>query len=81
MLYLVTTLMNINKYGSWGVELNPIMRYFGDKGLFAVIGYWVLMTTLAVLVVRRFKYRNIVFNSFSFISILCIIINIWCLTL
>lgn len=81
ILDIITTLLNVQKYGNWDVELNPIMRYFGSQGIYAVIGYQMLVTLFAVLVISRFRFGKLVFGGFIAISTLAIIINVWCLTL
>lgn len=79
LLDIITTLLNINKYGGWEVELNPTMKWIGSKGLF--IPYQIMIVFFAVLIINRFKYRNIVYGCLSFISLMAIAINIYCLTL
>lgn len=76
---VITTLLNIQKYGGWEVELNPTMKWIGERGLF--IHYQIIMIVLVSLIVSRFNFKNIVFGFLSALSILAVSINIYCLTL
>ena len=79
ILDVITTILNIRKYGGWEVELNPTMRWIGSKGLF--IPYQILVVILSVLVINRFKYKEVVYFGLSIISFIAVVINIYCLTL
>jgi len=79
ILDVITTILNIYKYGGWEVELNPTMRWIGSKGLF--IPYQILVVILSVLVINRFKYKEVVYFGLSIISLIAVVINIYCLTL
>jgi len=80
LLDVITTLLNIQKYGGWEVELNPTMRWIGTRGLF--IPYQIVMLLGTTLIVSQFvKHKNLVFGIFSFISMIAVAINIYCLTL
>ena len=79
ILDVITTLLNIRKYGGWEVELNPTMKWIGERGLF--IPYQIVMIVFVSLIVSRFKYRKIVYGFLSALSILAVSINLYCLTL
>lgn len=81
LLDILTTILNINKYGGWEVELNPLMRFIGGYGTLPVVAYQLLMTLFAVLVIGRFKYRKFVFGALSSVSLVAVVINTYCLTL
>mgnify|MGYP007068313147 CR=1 FL=1 len=78
ILDVITTILNIYKYGGWEVELNPIIRWIGSKGLF--IPYQILVVILSVLVINRFKYKEVAYFGLSIISLIAVVINIYCLT-
>jgi len=79
ILDVITTILNINKYGGWGVELNPTMRWIGEKGLF--IPYQILALILVILTTERLKHKKTIYRVFSILSLVTIIINVYCLTL
>lgn len=79
LLDTFTTILNVSKYGGWEVELNPYMRWIGSAGLF--IPYQLLITCLAVLILNRFKYKKVVYTVMSVISLIVVLVNIYCLTL
>jgi hypothetical protein len=79
ILDVITTILNIRKYGGWEVELNPTMRWIGSKGLF--IPYQIVVVILSVLVINRFKYKEVVYFGLSIISLIAVVINVYCLTL
>ena len=81
ILDVVTTLLNIQKYGTWDVEMNPLMKHIGEQGIYPFMAYQLLVVILAVVVIDRFKYKNFVFGVFSIISMIAVAINIYCLTL
>lgn len=81
LLDMVTTLLNIYKYGGWEVEMNPLVRSIGEKGIYYFMAYQLLVIILALVIVDKFKYENFVFGTFSIISTIAVVINIWCLTL
>lgn len=81
LLDTLTTILNINKYGGWEVELNPLMRFIGGYGTLPVVVYQLLMTLFAILVISRFKYKRFVFGVLSGVSLVAVVINIYCLTL
>lgn len=79
ILDVITTLLNIQKYGGWEVELNPTMKWVGERGLF--IPYQIVMIIFISLIVSRFKYKKYVYAFLSGLSILAVSINLYCLTL
>ena len=81
ILDVVTTLLNIQKYGTWDVEMNPLVKSIGEQGIYSFMAYQLLVVVLAIVLVDKFRIRNLVYISFSIISMIAVIVNIWCLTL
>ena len=81
ILDVVTTLLNIQKYGTWDVEMNPLVKSIGEQGIYSFMAYQFTVIILAMVIVDRFKYKKFVFGTFSIISMLAVAINIYCLTL
>ena len=81
LLDIITTLLNINKYGGWEVELNPLVRNIGSNGIYSFVAYQFTIIILAIVLVERFRIKNLVYISFSIISMIAVAINIWCLFL
>lgn len=79
ILDVITTLLNVQKYGGWDVELNPTMRYFGTRGLF--IPYQIIALTIVILIVERTKHKDFYYCFLSILSITVVAINIYCLFL
>lgn len=76
ILDVVTTLLNINKWGI-GVEGNPLMRGVMGEGLF--IPYQVLMTgTIIIVAESLLKYRRIIYVGLSVLSLFIAVNNLCC---
>lgn len=75
LLDMVTTLLNVNNYG-WDIEGNPLVRSIGEKGLF--IPYELAILIITIIAINRFKYKDIVYLVFSGISMVAVIINLYC---
>ena len=76
MLDILSTLININKWGS-SVEGNPLMRQVFEKGLF--LPYQIFITTFIILLVEPWiKYKKIIYISLSILSLLVFVSNLLC---
>lgn len=77
ILDVITTLLNIQRYGGWEVELNPIVKYIGSNGLF--IPYQLVVVVLSIFIIEKMRYKSIIYRVFSFMSLIAIFINLFCL--
>lgn len=81
LLDMITTLLNIKKYGNWEVEMNPFVRQIGNNGIYTFLAYQFGVMIFAILLVDRFKYKDLVFIPLSIITMVSVVINIYCLFL
>ncbi len=81
LLDIITTLLNIQKYGNWEVEMNPFVRQIGNNGIYPFLAYQFGVMIFAMVLVDKFKYKDLVFNSLSFVTMISVVINIYCLFL
>jgi len=76
LLDIFTTYLNINK---WGIEVegNPIIRKIMEQGFF--IPYQMVFIGIIILIAEHLpKYKRIIYISISCISLIAVIINLFC---
>ncbi len=78
ILDMISTLLNI-KGNDWSVELNPIVRYIGTRGLF--IPYQLALIVITISLVSKIRFKRAFYISFSVISLIAVAINLYSLTL
>ena len=81
LLDIITTLLNIQKYGNWEVEMNPFVRQIGNNGIYSFLAYQFGVMIFAILLVDRFRFKDLVFIPLSIITMFSVFINIYCLFL
>lgn len=79
ILDTVTTLLNVQKYGGWGVELNPWMEKIGNKGLF--IPYQIFITVFGIIIIERSRFKKQIYIALCLVSLIAVLVNSYCLTL